>query len=414
MSEPNLSTPNAPKTGGGVPVPSASTLSILIGAAFLMATSAIGPGFLTQTAVFTDKLKAAFGFAILTSILIDMAVQLNIWRILGVSGLRAQDLGNKVCPGLGYFLAFAVALGGLVFNIGNVAGCAMGLNVMAGVPLIPGAVVSAALAILLFLNREMGRAMDKFAQYLGFLMIALVLIVVFKTRPPVGLAIRETFLPSTIDWMTILTLVGGTVGGYISFAGAHRIIDGGIVGKEHIGDISRGSVQAIGITGVMRYLLFLAILGVVAAGGVLDRDNPPASAFLLGAGQLGYRAFGVVLWAAAITSVVGASYTSISFLKTLFGAVERNHRYGIIGFILASTAIFVTVGKPVSLLVFAGAVNGLILPVALGSILLGAHRRDIVGDYRHPVWLTVLGGIMVCFTAWLGVTSFTKIFEILK
>jgi Mn2+/Fe2+ NRAMP family transporter len=414
MSEPNLSTPNTPKTGGGVPVPSASTLSILIGAAFLMATSAIGPGFLTQTAVFTDKLKAAFGFAILTSILIDMVVQLNIWRILGVSGLRAQDLGNKVCPGLGYFLAFAVALGGLVFNIGNVAGCAMGLNVMAGVPLIPGAVVSAALAILLFLNREMGRAMDKFAQYLGFLMIALVGVVVFKTRPPVGLAIRETFLPSTIDWMTILTLVGGTVGGYISFAGAHRIIDGGIVGKEHIGDISRGSVQAIGITGVMRYLLFLAILGVVAAGGVLDRDNPPASAFLLGAGQLGYRAFGVVLWAAAITSVVGASYTSISFLKTLFGAVERNHRYGIIGFILASTAIFVTVGKPVSLLVFAGAVNGLILPVALGSILLGAHRRDIVGDYRHPVWLTVLGGIMVCFTAWLGVTSFTKIFEILK
>jgi Mn2+/Fe2+ NRAMP family transporter len=72
------------------------------------------------------------------------------------------------------------------------------------------------------------------------------------------------------------------------------------------------------------------------------------------------------------------------------------------------------VGKPVNLLIFAGAVNGLILPVALGAVLLGAHRRDIVGDYRHPLWLTALGGIMVCFTAWLGISSFSKIFDILK
>ena len=88
-------------------------ISILLGAAFLMATSAIGPGFLTQTISFTNELKATFSFAILLSILIDIIVQLNIWRILGVSGMRAQDVANKVLPGLGYFLAFAVALGGL-------------------------------------------------------------------------------------------------------------------------------------------------------------------------------------------------------------------------------------------------------------------------------------------------------------
>lgn len=34
--------------------------SILTGAAFLMATSAIGPGFLTQTTVFTQSLGASF------------------------------------------------------------------------------------------------------------------------------------------------------------------------------------------------------------------------------------------------------------------------------------------------------------------------------------------------------------------
>lgn len=391
-----------------------STLSVLLGAAFLMATSAIGPGFLTQTAVFTEQLKAAFAFAILASILIDIVVQLNIWRILAVSNLRAQDVANKVLPGLGYFLAFAVALGGLVFNIGNIAGAAMGLNVVSGIPLPVGAVVSAGVAIFLFMRKELGRAMDRFTQVLGFVMIAMVLFVAFKTQPPVGLALKEAVLPSTLNWMIVLTLVGGTVGGYISFAGAHRIIDAGITGKENISSISRGATNAIGITGIMRFLLFLAILGVVMMGYPLDPSNPPASAFQLGAGDLGYRIFGVILWSAGITSVIGASYTSISFLRTLSKSINKNLRWWMIGFIVFSTAIFATVGRPVALLIFAGSINGLILPLALVSVLLAAHRKDIVGDYLHPKWMTAIGYVVAAFTLWMGVISLGNIFSLFR
>jgi Mn2+/Fe2+ NRAMP family transporter len=389
-------------------------LSVLLGAAFLMATSAIGPGFLTQTAVFTDKLKAAFAFAILASIAIDVVVQLNIWRILGVSGMRAQDVANKVIPGLGYFLAFSVALGGLVFNIGNIAGAALGVNVLFGSNMAVGAIVSAALAIFIFLNKEMGKTMDKFTKALGFLMIALVLFMVFKTQPPVALALKESVLPSTISWMMVLTLVGGTVGGYITFSGAHRIIDAGITGHDKVKQISFGSVQGIAITGIMRFLLFLAILGVVAMGKPLDPANPPASAFQIGAGVIGYKIFGVVLWAAAVTSVVGASYTSISFLQTLFATIKKNQRWWIIGFIIASTTIFTTVGKPVNLLIFAGSINGLILPLSLLSMLLAAHRKDIIGDYKHPKILTALGYVMVAFTAWMGWKSLGAILQLMK
>ena len=52
--------------------PGGPRLRILLGAAFLMATSAIGPGFLTQTVVFTGQLGASFGFAILVSVLFDL------------------------------------------------------------------------------------------------------------------------------------------------------------------------------------------------------------------------------------------------------------------------------------------------------------------------------------------------------
>ena len=154
----------------------------------------------------------------------------------------------------------------------------------------------------------------------------------------------------------------------------------------------------------MRYLLFLAILGVVVMPGVakLDPANPAAHAFRIASGEVGYRIFGLILWAAAITSVVGCSYTSVSFLKTLSPFINKYNRYWIIGFICASTAILTLIGRPVSLLVFAGAVNGMILPLSLTSILLAAYRKDIIGDYKHPIWMTGLGWVMVAFTAWLG------------
>lgn len=378
------------------------TVSILLGAAFLMATSAIGPGFITQTTVFTERLKAAFAFAIVVSVLVDIVVQLNVWRILAVSGLRGQDVANRVLSGLGYFLAFAVALGGLAFNIGNVGGAALGFNVMLGMDQNTGAIVSAVIAIAIFLWRDLGRAMDRFTQVLGLVMLAMIAYVVVRTSPPAAESVREIVKPSVIDWTTILTLVGGTVGGYITFSGAHRIIDAGIVGTENLGRINRGSLNGILITGIMRFLLFMAVLGVVVTGVKLDPSNPAADAFRIAAGEVGYRIFGIILWSAAITSVVGCSYTSVSFLRTLFGFVERYYRYWIIGFILASTMVLTQVGRPVTLLVLAGSLNGMILPLSLASMLLAVHRRDIMGQYRHPVWLTVLGWVMVAFTAWMA------------
>ncbi|MEC9463286.1 MAG: hypothetical protein VX601_08940, partial [Pseudomonadota bacterium] len=83
----------------------------LLAAIFLMATSAIGPGFITQTATFTTKLGSAFAFAILASILIDFVVQLNIWRIVTLTKMRASDIANAAIPGTGYVLAILVIVG---------------------------------------------------------------------------------------------------------------------------------------------------------------------------------------------------------------------------------------------------------------------------------------------------------------
>ena len=386
--------------------------SLLLGAAFLMATSAIGPGFLIQTTVFTESLLASFGFVILISIIIDIGAQLNIWRIIAVSEKRAQDIANEVLPGLGYFLAFLIVLGGLAFNIGNIAGAGLGTNVLFGISPELGAILSGILAIGIFIVKEAGKAMDKFSQILGFAMIALTVYVMFTAAPPVGEAVVKTFVPDKIDILAIVTLVGGTVGGYITFAGGHRLIDAGIKGKAALPEVNRSAVFAIVVTAIMRIALFLAVLGVVSQGLKLDPANPPASVFKLAAGNIGYKIFGIVLWSAAITSVVGAAYTSVSFIRTFHPWLEKHHKKIIIGFIAISTIVFVIVGKPVSILVLVGSINGLILPIALGVMLIAAYRIKIVGDYKHPLWMTIFGVLIVIAMSLMG--GYTLINEIPK
>ena len=376
--------------------------SALIGAAFLMATSAIGPGFLTQTAVFTEQLGPSFGFAILVSIVIDLVAQLNIWRVITVTGQRAGAIADAVAPGLGTVLALLVALGGLAFNVGNVAGAGLGLNVLAGVPVWLGAVLSAALAIALFLVKEAGRAMDRFTVALGFVLVALTAYVAVASAPPVGEALLRSVAPVSLDVVSIVTIVGGTVGGYITFAGAHRLVDAEVRGAEQVPAVTRSAVTAIGIASVMRIVLFLAALGVVSQGLRLDPANPSASVFRHVTGEIGYRLAGLVMWAAAITSVVGAAYTSVSFLRGLHEALERHWPRVVIGFIAISTLVFVLIGQPVKVLVLVGALNGLILPVGLLTMIVAAHRRSIVGAYRHPPILSVLGVVVALVMAGAG------------
>ena len=140
-----------------------ANLSVLLGAAFLMATSAIGPGFMTQTAVFTTQMGSTFAFVILVSVLMSFVAQLNVWRVLAVSKMRGQDVANKVLPGLGYFITFLVWLGGLAFNIGNVGGAALGFQVIFDLDpsnLALPALISGAVGVVIFSFKSAGILID--------------------------------------------------------------------------------------------------------------------------------------------------------------------------------------------------------------------------------------------------------------
>ncbi len=361
-------------------------MSVLLGAAFLMATSAIGPGFLTQTSKFTAQYLASFAFVIVCVIIMDIIAQVNVWSVIGASGLRGQEIANRIIPGLGIFLAILVAIGGLAFNIGNVGGVSLGLNALAGIPQNIGCVLGGALAICIFLSKSGKSFMDKVAQILGGIIIITILVVCVTSKPPVGTAVMRVFTPENPKDLVapMITLLGGSCGGYITFSGAHRLLDAGYGGEGDVAHFRKSVLTGIAVSGTVRILLFLAVLGVCTAGTAVVADNvaaiiaagnPAAEAFRLAAGNLGYRLFGLALFAAGTTSVVGAAYTSVSFLKTLHPFIMKNERWFIVGFIAFSTLVMALVGSPAKVLILVGALNGQILPITLSNILIASRNK---------------------------------------
>ncbi|MFH4745928.1 NRAMP family divalent metal transporter [Vibrio harveyi] len=380
----------------------------ILSVAFLMATTSVGPGFLTQTAVFTNIYKIDMAFPVFASMFITFGIVMNLWRIVGVSGMRIQDIANKVAPGMGYVVGILLALGAVAFNFGNVSGAALGINVLTGVDTTWGALFTGVVGCLLFVVHNASKRMDQMARYLGLFMIILIAYVAMTSLPPMGETMSAAVMPTDIGSLLLptLTIVGGAVGGY--YTGAQRLVDIGLQGKDKIPAIKTAAWAGISIAVVIRILLFLAVFGVIATGATLDSANPAADAFRQGAGEVGYFIFGLVLFVASITSVVGNSYMAISLIKTLFPIVARNEKVWCVGFIIITSLGTVTMNMPILLLMLAGLVNSIILPIVLGMMLVATRRKDIVGDYKHPVYLTFTGIAIVVVMAASSMTNISN------
>jgi Mn2+/Fe2+ NRAMP family transporter len=214
--------------------------------------------------------------------------------------------------------------------------------------------------------------------------ILLALFIAYVSKPPLHEAVIRSFNPTHFSFTAVLTIVGGTVGGYITFAGAHRLLDAGVTGEQNLDKVNKGALAAIGITSVMRILLFMAALGVINAGGKLNPDNPAASVFQLAAGRFGYTLFGLEIMTAGISSVVGSAYTSVSFIKSFHPLISKYNRQIIIGFIL---------------------------PLSLGIMLVAAYRSKIISNYKQPLWLTLLGTLVVGIMTWMSAGAILQMME---
>jgi Mn2+/Fe2+ NRAMP family transporter len=74
----------------------------------------------------------------------------------------------------------------------------------------------------------------------------------------------------------------------------------------------------------------------------------------------------------------------------------------IVAFIAIATLSFALFGQPIKILVAAGAINGLILPISMAFILLAVMSKKIIPGYRHPTWLVITGWLATALVAYMS------------
>ena len=391
------------------------SIMAVVGAAFLMATSSIGPAFLNNTVSFTQQFMGALLVLIIICVALDVIIHQNVWRTTCHVGKRGQDVANMLFPGFGLIIIVLMTTTGFVANMGNVGGVALSMQVLFNLDNISATLVGGAISLVVFLSKDIKAAMDKSTIFLGALMIFLCVYVMFTCTPPFS-RIPGDFIKMDFQsmFMPMIALVGGSAGAYLSLAGPHRLIDANITGPENTNLVKKSALLGCGVGACMRILLFLAAFGVLSKmSSAYDPNNPAASVFMAGAGKIGYYMFGVVLFAAAATSVIGASYTCISILKSLHPVFINKEKHCIIVWIIVSTILMAYVGRPAKLLVVSGVFNGMILPVILAIMLLVSRNRSIMGkDYKHPLYLTTLGWLVVLMTGYVALRAVPNLITI--
>jgi Mn2+/Fe2+ NRAMP family transporter len=89
----------------------------------------------------------------------------------------------------------------------------------------------------------------------------------------------------------------------------------------------------------------------------------------------------------------------VSFLESAWAPIARRRRAVVAAFVALSLGLFLLLGRPVRLLILAGALNGLVLPATLLVTLLVARRPGLLAGYRHPRWLATAGWVALAVAA---------------
>ena len=141
-------------------------------------------------------------------------------------------------------------------------------------------------------------------------------------------------------------------------------------------------------------IAFALLAGLMMSRLVKRWHLPAVTAYLVAGVLIGPNCLGLL-------GIPGIGFASFDYVASFSLICDVA-----LGFIAFSTLMMVILGNAAALLIIAGAFNGLILPVTLGVMLFAGHKASIVGsEYKHPMWLTILGAIVVVIALYSGVQA---------
>jgi Mn2+/Fe2+ NRAMP family transporter len=208
---------------------------------------------------------------------------------------------------------------------------------------------------------------------------------------------------------TVIALIGTTVVPYNLFLQANAARDhwaGETDRRLALRSARTDTILSVSLGGIIT----LAILST-AAVSMLARDGGLTATLLANQlepvlGPAGRYVFAFGLGAAGLTSAVTAPLAAAYAVCGALGLDDtlngRAFRALAIAVVIIGTVFAATGARPLSLIVFAQAANGLMLPVIAATLLWLMNRRDLMGESGNGWRSNLVGALVLLVTFGLG------------
>ncbi len=392
-----------------------------LGPGALTAAAFLGPGTVTTATVAGARLGYVLAWALVFAtvaaiVLQEMAARLGVAGRLGLGEAIARSAPGPVLRwGAVGLVAAALGIGNAAYEGGNVAGAVLGLQ--AALPHLQADVLAPLVALVAGGVLLLGgyRVIERFL--IGSVLVmtvtfAAALLVVGPDWRALAVGAAVPSLPPGAMPL-VLGLIGTTIVPYNLFlhAAAARTH---WPDADSLAEARFDAGVSIGVGGLVS-ILVLATAAASLFGAGLRVENAADMARQLEpiAGSGAKYLMGLGLFAAGLSSAITAPLATGFVAAELVGfpADPRAAAFRwVAGAVLAVGAVVAIAGaRPVELILFAQAANGVLLPIIAAFLLHAANSRRLLGSHTNGRLANLAGGAVVAITAALGLRAILQV-----
>ncbi len=389
-----------------------------LGPATLIAAAFVGPGTVTVCA----QAGIGYGYGLLWALLIstlvtilfqEMAARIGIITQQGLATVIRNQIPNRwLRIGITILILAAILVGNTAYEAGNLNGAVLGLNALFGnsyAGFYPWVIGGIAMLLLYFGSIKV---LQKILIGMVLLMSISFVLTAIVTGPPFWELLKGLFLPnpSSANLLTIVALLGTTVVPYNLFL--HTSLASNQWSEESgLKEAKLDTIVAVSLGGLvsMAILITAAALPLEKLDNVMDIAAGVEPLF----GSYASVLMGLGLLGAGLTSALTAPLAAAFVFQNCMGwKNDANHwkfKAVAIGILLLGTVSLATSFRPIDIIIFAQAANGILLPILAVLIVVMAASKKLLGKHRNSTLQNIMGGLVILLSLILSIKTLGNI-----
>ncbi|MGG3448890.1 Nramp family divalent metal transporter [Domibacillus aminovorans] len=386
----------------------------IIGPGAIITASFIGPGTVTTA----TRAGASYGYAILWAVVFSIIATIILQEMSARLGIiTQQSLGDAVREqftkpilkfGSMWFVIIAIMVGCSAYIAGDLIGTSLGLTTLTGIPEHVLGPIVGVIILLLGLSGSY-QLIEKVMIVLVVIMSITFITTMVVAQPDLGEMFKGAFVPAIPDGsiLTIIALIGTTVVPYNLFIHSSTV-QGRWNQPHHLKESRWDIIISIGLGGLITAAILITSATLMRG---VEVENVAAMSIqlepLLGSWAKVFMSIGLFAagLSSAIASPLGAAITISSVLNWENGMKDKRYKLVfvtvmIIGIVSSGLGL-----KPMDVLLFAQALNGVLLPFIAIFLLIVMNNKKRLGDHTNSVKANIAGVIVALICTGLGIYS---------